>query len=87
MIDKLKMIQTNIRFELNKKLISEIYVIFIFIISIVGWLINSLVGISILVFITTMIIVLTNDLKFIIPEILFIPFIINSGFSSTEIPI
>ena len=87
MIDKLNILQTNIKCELNKKIFSELYVLFVFIVSIIGWFFNSLVGISVLVFLTTLMIVLTNDLKYVIPELLFIPFTINVGFTSTNVPV
>ncbi|MGN1295712.1 MAG: O-antigen ligase family protein [Bacilli bacterium] len=79
--------QNKVRSLLNNKYIEEIYVILVLLISFLGWNYNSIVGISILVFVATLAIITTNDLKYIIPIVIFLPFSIGFSFSATEVPI
>ena len=87
MLNKFVLFQDKARSLLNNKYIEEIYVVIILLISILGWNYNSILGISALVFVSTLAIVLTNDLKYIIPIIIYLPFTIGFAFDATIIPI
>lgn len=87
MLNKFASFQNKIRFLLSNKYIEEIYVVIVLIISFLSWNYNSIVGISILVFVATLAIITTNDLKYIIPIVIFLPFSIGFSFSATEVPI
>lgn len=87
MLNKFVLCQDKTRTFLNNKYIEEIYVAMVLLISFLGWNYNSIVGISILVFSATLAIIFTNDMKYIIPIVIFLPFTIGFSFSATEVPI
>ena len=87
MLNKFVLLQDRIKSILNNKYIEEIYIVIVSLISLLCWNYNSIAGISILVFIATITIILTNDLKYIIPIVIFLPFTIGFSFSATIIPI
>ena len=78
--------QNKVKSLINNKYIEEIYVALVLLISFLGWSYNSIVGISILSFLATIAIIFTNDLKYIVPIVIFLPFTIGFAFDSTVIP-
>lgn len=71
----------------DKKYFLEIYIGIIVFIVLMGWLVNTLVSMVILVVILGISIVIFKDLKYSIPIILYIIFSISNGFDTDEIPI
>lgn len=87
MLNKFVLFQDKVRTLLNNKYVEEIYVVIVLLISFFGWNYNSIFGISTLVFVATLAIITTNDLKYIIPIVIFLPFTIGFAFDATVIPI
>ena len=69
------------------KFFNEIYVALLSIVAIIGWKYDLEFGMSVLIISAVVILFLANDLKFVIPNLIFFLFSINIGFSSFEMPI
>ena len=89
-----EMILLNLNFIKNKfnkitsyKYFDEIYVIIICIIALMGWGANTIVGMSIILISAALMLLLTDDLKYVIPNTIYMIFTINDGFSNAELPI
>ena len=87
MLNRFTPFQNKVKYLLNSKYIEDIYIALVLLVSFIGWNYNSIVGIYILVFFATLTIISTNDLKYIIPIVIFLPFSIGFTFSATEVPI
>ena len=72
---------------INMKYFFDIYLILLSIITIFGYKYNSIFGIEVLIISSFVMLIITNDMKYIIPNMLFIIFNINNGFKVDEIPI
>jgi len=71
----------------NTKFFYDVYLAILSLITIFGFLFNPIVGIEILIISSFFMLLITNDMKYIIPNLLFIIFNINNGFKVDEIPV
>lgn len=69
------------------KYFEELYCLSLMAITLIGWKFNEIVGISLLILAATAVLLLLQDLKYILPNILFLIFNLNKGFSNTQFPI
>lgn len=65
----------------------EIYVAIIALLILLGWQFSFVISFSILWVISAFLIVLTLDLKYVLPQIVFLIFSIGNGFHNDEIPV
>lgn len=72
---------------INKRYFYEIYVAILMLISLLGFMYSTIVGLSILIIISFIMLIMTFDISVTIPVTTFILFVINSGFQNDEIPI
>ena len=72
---------------INKRYFYEIYVAILMLISLLGFMYSTIVGLSILIIISFIMLIMTFDISATIPVTTFILFVINSGFQNDEIPI
>ena len=81
----------NIRGKLssitNLKYFDECFVLIIAIITIFGWEYNSTIGMISLIIISIFILIVFNDLLYVVPIGIFFIFTMKDGFSNNEIPI
>ena len=71
----------------NYKYFNEFYCAIFLFIALFGWRFNDIIGISVLLALSAIILILTNDLNYILPAIINLLFVINTGFLNNEIPI
>ncbi|MDE5714832.1 MAG: hypothetical protein K2I42_01740 [Anaeroplasmataceae bacterium] len=71
----------------EKKYFNEIYSALLSIITIFGWKFNNTLGMILMIITAMFILILTKDLKFVIPNTIYFIFIISTGFSNNQIPI
>lgn len=71
----------------NYKYFNEFYCAIFMFIALFGWRFNDIIGISVLLALSAIILILTNDLNYILPAIINLLFVINTGFLNNEIPI
>lgn len=72
---------------MKNKYFIELYVFIIAIITVLGWMFSSEIGMIVLIIIASAVLLLTNDLMTIIPILVFFLFGFNEGFSNKEFPI
>ena len=72
---------------INKRYFYEIYVAILMLISLLGFTYSTIIGLSILIIISFIMLIMTFDISVTIPVTTFILFVINSGFQNDEIPI
>ena len=72
---------------INTKFFYDVYLIILSLITILGYLFNPILGMGLLIISSVIMLIITNDMKYIIPNMLFIIFNINNGFKVDEIPI
>ena len=65
----------------------ELYALALSLIALLGWSVNTILGMSLLIVVATIVMLLTNDMKYAIPSIIYSIFTINEGFSNDKIPI
>ncbi len=82
-----KKIENQIKKLLQKKYFDEVYVFGIACIALLGWKFNGLVGMGVIILTATIMIFITKDLKYIIPNVIYIIYCISSGFSNEHAPI
>ena len=71
----------------NMKYFYDLYLVLLTIITLIGYMFNSIIGIETLIISMIIMLIITNDMKYIIPNLLFIIFNINNGFKADEIPL
>ncbi len=82
-----KKINLNILKLTEKKYFNEIYAGVIALITVFGWKFNSTLGMIMMILAAAVALILTRDLKYIIPNVIYFIFMINEGFSNSEMPI
>lgn len=80
-------IQTRFEKITSKKYFFEIYCALMAAIALLGWRLNSTVGLSILLVIGIVSILCTNNLTYILPNLTYLIFTISDGFTNTAVPI
>ena len=69
------------------KYFDEIYAVVLALIALLGWSVNTILGMSILIIVAAMVLLLTSDFTYIIPCVIYSLFCINKGFNNNEVPI
>lgn len=82
-----KKINLNILKLTEKKYFNEIYAGLIAVITVFGWKFQSTLGMILMILMAAVALILTKDLKYIIPHVIYFIFMINEGFSNNEMPI
>lgn len=82
-----KKINLNILKLTEKKYFNEIYAGLIAVITVFGWKFQSTLGMILMILMAAVALILTKDLKYIIPHVIYFIFMINEGFSNSEMPI
>lgn len=83
----------NNKFEkISKKIVSlkffnEVYPLVLALIALLGWTYNQWVGMIALIVIAIIILIITNDMTYIIPNALYLLFCMSEGFSNSKLPI
>lgn len=72
---------------LDNDFIKELYVILMALVTMIGWRFNTIIGISILLGVSIVMILLSGSLNYIIPNLIYFIFNINKGFTTTEFPL
>ncbi len=72
---------------LDNDFIKELYVILMALVTMIGWRFNTIIGISILLGVSIVMILLSGSLNYIIPNLIYFIFNINKGFTPTEFPL
>lgn len=72
---------------LDNEFIKELYVILMALVTMIGWRFNTIIGISILLGVSIVMILLSGSLNYIIPNLIYFIFNINKGFTTTEFPL
>ena len=74
--------------EMTKwKYFNEFYAAIFMFIALFSWRFNDIVGMSILIAISAIILIFLDDFNFILPPAIYLLFTINKGFANNEIPI
>lgn len=81
-----KNINLKIEYYANKSIFFEIYSFLLALMTVVFWKYASMTGMIVMSALATLTIILTLDLRFIIPNVLYIIFMLNHGFKTDEIP-
>ncbi len=71
----------------DMKYFYDIYLISLTLFTIIGYIINPIIGIEALIISMIIMLIITNDMKYIIPNLLFFIYNINNGFKVDEIPL
>ena len=79
-------LKNNINKFMNNDYIIEIYVIIIALITMIGWRFSTIFGLTAIVSVSLIMILLTGTLNYLIPNVIFAIFNINTGFSSDTFP-
>jgi len=65
----------------------DAYLVLLTLFTLIGFMFNPIVGIETLIISMIIMLIITNDMKYIIPNLIFIIFNINNGFKVDEIPL
>ena len=79
--------KTNFNKVINLKYFDELYAVVLALVALLGWSVNTILGMSILIIVAAVVLLLTNDFTYIIPCVIYSLFCINTGFNNNEIPI
>ncbi len=71
----------------KKKYFNEVYSALLAGLTIIGWKWNSMLGMVVMLVSAMIVLILTKDLVFVIPNTIYFIFMINTGFSNNRIPI
>ncbi|MDE5856609.1 MAG: hypothetical protein K2H06_06140, partial [Anaeroplasmataceae bacterium] len=85
--EKYNQLNMNVLKITKMKYFNEIYATLLAIVTILGWKFSSVAGMIIMILIGTAALVLTKDLKYVIPNCIFFIFMFSEGFSSYSFPI
>ncbi|MDE6407728.1 MAG: O-antigen ligase family protein [Anaeroplasmataceae bacterium] len=69
------------------KYFNEIYAAVLALVTVMGWALNSVVGMIVMMLIAAIALILTKDLKYVIPQCIYFIFIFSEGFASDSFPI
>ncbi|MBQ7641093.1 MAG: O-antigen ligase family protein [Acholeplasmatales bacterium] len=72
---------------INMKYFFDVYLVLLSIITITSFIINPVIGIETLIITMILLLLLTSDMKYIIPNLLFLIFNFNNGFKVDEFPL
>lgn len=77
---------SKIEYISHKKYFNEIYSFILAALTVIFWRYNTMTGMITLASFSAVVILLTNDLKYILPSVLYIIFTLNHGFKVDEVP-
>ncbi len=71
----------------NDKYFNEFYAAIFMFIALFSWRFDTIVGMSIMLVLSAIILILLDDFNYILPPVIYLLFTISTGFSNNEIPI
>ncbi|MDE6584827.1 MAG: hypothetical protein K2K15_05435, partial [Anaeroplasmataceae bacterium] len=66
---------------------NEVYVGLIALVAIFGWSVHCTAGMALMIIIALLVLLLTQDLKYVIPHCIYFIFMLSDGFANDSIPI
>ncbi|MDE7162189.1 MAG: O-antigen ligase family protein, partial [Anaeroplasmataceae bacterium] len=85
--NKYHQLNTNALRITKMKYFNEIYAGILALITILGWSLNSVVGMLVMIILASLALLITGDLKYVIPNCIFFIFIFSDGFANNSFPI
>ncbi len=86
-LDKYQQLNKSILNITKMKYFNEIYASVLALITVIGWKFNTLAGMVVMILAATAALLLTKDLKYVIPNCIYFIFMFSEGFSNDTFPI
>lgn len=85
--EKYNQLNINVLIITKMKYFNEIYAAFLALVTILGWKFSNVAGMIIMIILATAALVLTKDLKYVIPNCTYFLFMFSDGFANNSFPI
>ncbi len=86
-LDKYQQLNNNILKLTHMKFFNEIYAGLLAALTVFGWKVNTTVGMVLMLLVSTIALLITRSLKYVIPSCIYFIFMFSEGFSNQTIPI
>lgn len=85
--EKYKQLNTFFLKISKMRFFNEVYIGLIALVTIFGWGVHCMAGMALIIIVALLVLVLTQDLKYVIPHCVYFIFMLNDGFANDSIPI
>ncbi|MDE6946667.1 MAG: O-antigen ligase family protein [Anaeroplasmataceae bacterium] len=85
--EKYHQLNLNVLKLTNKKYFNEIYAALLAVVTLLGWQFHNLIGMIVMILFALVALILTKDLKYIIPNCIYFIFMVKDGFVNNSFPI